>query len=203
MHATAFLRVKGARDLTRRELAILRELVPWRDAVARRARPRDVPRGRQRRAARHRAHAAGDARGARRDQGNAARHARARAAESCSDAVQRGLAVPEHELPRFPKAARWDRDPDFDARVNALKTVRDEAGEAARSRSGRAVLARSDGGRRAPQSVKRSSSLSEVSELRKLADADCSAPTFVEGPLASSQAGREPRSDDSPYRDEN
>src|ERR687885_911599 len=34
---TAFLRVKGARDLTRRELAVLRELVPWRDAVAKQA----------------------------------------------------------------------------------------------------------------------------------------------------------------------
>ncbi|NBS59820.1 MAG: ribonuclease D, partial [Betaproteobacteria bacterium] len=29
-----YLKAKGARDLTRRELAILRELVPWRDAVA-------------------------------------------------------------------------------------------------------------------------------------------------------------------------
>jgi ribonuclease D len=29
-----FLRMKGARDLTRRELAVLREIVPWRDSVA-------------------------------------------------------------------------------------------------------------------------------------------------------------------------
>ena len=31
---TGFLRLKGARDLTRRELARLRELVKWRDAIA-------------------------------------------------------------------------------------------------------------------------------------------------------------------------
>src|SRR5262249_13784490 len=41
------------------------------------------------------------------------------------EAIRRGLAVPETALPRFPKAPRWERDPDFDTRVAALKTVRD------------------------------------------------------------------------------
>src|SRR4029453_1927420 len=47
--------------------------------------------------------------------------------EELLDAVARALAVPETELPKFPRAARWDRDPEFDARVNALKTARDAA----------------------------------------------------------------------------
>jgi ribonuclease D len=42
-------------------------------------------------------------------------------------AVQRGAAVPEAELPRFPRAQRWERDPDFDNIVSRLKTVRDAA----------------------------------------------------------------------------
>ena len=35
--------------------------------------------------------------------------------------------MPEAELPRFPKAPRWDRDPEFDHKVGALKAVRDAA----------------------------------------------------------------------------
>lgn len=125
---TAFMRMKGTRDLNRRELAVLRELVTWRNAVASehdratfriigneplfeivKTLPRDratlgvvkgMPRG----------------------------ILESRGSELIA-AIERGLAVPEADLPRFPRAARWDRDPDFDVRVNALKTARDAVGE--------------------------------------------------------------------------
>ena len=42
-------------------------------------------------------------------------------------AVRAGQAVADADLPRFPKSARWDRDPDFESRVSRLKTVRDAA----------------------------------------------------------------------------
>ena len=48
-----------------------------------------------------------------------------RKADDVLDAVRRGLAVPEADLPKFAKAARWDRDSKFDPRAGALKTVRD------------------------------------------------------------------------------
>jgi ribonuclease D len=122
----AFLRMKGARDLNRRELAVLRELVPWRDTVARqldRATFRvlgneqllDIARTQP--ASRDAlAKLKGMPRGILEQRGG-----------EILDGVRRALAVPESELPKFPRAARWDRDPDFDARVSALKTARDEA----------------------------------------------------------------------------
>ena len=121
-----FLKLKGARDLSRRELAVLRELVPWRDAVAKQMDratfrvlgneqlldiSRTHPRTRD-----ALAKIKGMPRGVLEQRG-----------AELLDAVTRALAVPESELPRFPKAARWDRDPDFDTRVSALKTARDEA----------------------------------------------------------------------------
>ena len=124
--ANAFLRIKGARDLSRRELAILRELVPWRDAIAGqldRATFRVLGNeqlleiAKQQPASREALAAIrGMPRGILESRGN-----------ELLDAVKHGLAVPESELPRFPKAPRWDRDPDFDSRVNALKTARDAA----------------------------------------------------------------------------
>jgi ribonuclease D len=41
--------------------------------------------------------------------------------------VQRGLAVAEEHLPRFPRSPRWDKEQDFDDRVTKLKSVRDAA----------------------------------------------------------------------------
>jgi ribonuclease D len=121
----AFFRIKGARDLNRRELAVLRELAPWRDGIARqmdRATFRVIGNeqlldmSRQQPASREALAAIkGMPRGL----------LESRGAEML-DAVRRGLAVPENDLPRFPKSARWDRDPEFDPRVSALKTVRDD-----------------------------------------------------------------------------
>ena len=120
----AFLRIKGARDLTRRELAILRELVPWRDSIASqldRATFRVLGNeqlleiSRQQPSTRDALSSIkGMPRGILESRGG-----------EILDAVARGLAVPEAQLPRFPKAPRWDLDPDFDARVAALKTARD------------------------------------------------------------------------------
>jgi ribonuclease D len=81
-------------------------------------------------------------------------------------AVARGLEVPEAELPRFPRAQRWDRDPQFDARVNALKTVRDDASKRLDLDPG--VLASRERleavARKTPQSM---DELAAIPELRK------------------------------------
>jgi ribonuclease D len=122
----AFLRIKGARDLTRRELAVLRELVPWRDTVASavdRATFRII--GNEQLLDIARVHPRSRDELARVK--GVSRTIQENHADDIFAAVQRGLEVPEAELPRFPKSPRWDRDPKFDERVNALKTVRDAA----------------------------------------------------------------------------
>ena len=125
----AFLKVKGARDLTRRELALFKELVVWRDAAALkldRATFRVVSNEVLFEAVRT-APTSKDALG--RIKGMP-RGILERAADEILAAIERGQAVPEADLPRFPKSARWDRDPDFDHKVGALKAVRDEVAAA-------------------------------------------------------------------------
>ena len=123
--AQLYLKVKGARDLKRRELAVLRELVPWRDGVAKeldrstfRVVSNDVlleicrvqPTTRQ---------ALGVIKGMPRgvlDQ-------RGDVVLAC---VARAMALDEASLPKFPKVPRWEKDPEFDDRAARLRAVRDE-----------------------------------------------------------------------------
>jgi ribonuclease D len=161
----SFLKLKGARDLSRRELAVLRELVPWRDAVAGQLDratfrvlgneqlldiARTQPSTRQ---------ALGKIKGM-------PRGILEQRGGELLEAVQRALAVPESELPKVPRATRWDRDPEFDARVSALKTARDEAAKRLALDPG--VLCSRDRmeavARRNPESAQE---VLEVSELRR------------------------------------
>ena len=123
---TAFLRVKGARDLNRRELALLRELVQWRDGVAReldrstfRVVSNDVLLEIARQAPTTR-----EALGAIKGMPRGVVENRGQEVLGC---VRAGQAVSDAELPRFPKAPRYDRDPEFDDKVARLKAVRDAA----------------------------------------------------------------------------
>lgn len=126
--STAFLRIKGARDLTRRELARLRELVPWRDAIAR-AQDRSTFRVLTNEAlldlARRNPPTMTDLASLR---GLNPRLVDQRGREML-EALGRGNRVADNDLPRFPKSARWERDPDFDELVSRLKRVRDEAAQ--------------------------------------------------------------------------
>ncbi len=123
---TAFLRVKGARDLSRRELALLRELVIWRDALALKvdkANFRVVGNEVLLEAARL---APTDRDTLTKIKGMPRGIAERYASEMLA-AVARGVAVPESALPSYPKGKRWARDPDFDPKVGVLKAARDAA----------------------------------------------------------------------------
>ena len=125
---TGYMRIKGARDLDRRELAIFRELVHFRDGIAReldRATFRVAGNEALFAVAKERPQAL-DALGA--IKGVPRGIAERRGAEMLA-AVRRGMEVPEDQLPKFPRAPRWDRDADFDNRVNALRTAREEAAQ--------------------------------------------------------------------------
>lgn len=161
----AFLRIKGARDLTRRELAVLRELVAWRDAIAQsmdRATFRVAGNEQLLDMARLQPRTPEDLGGIR----GLSRALVERRSRELLDAVRRGAEVADADLPKFPKAPRWDRDPRFDAKVAALKTVRDELSQRLDLDPG--VLASRERletvARREPKSVEE---LAEIPELRR------------------------------------
>jgi ribonuclease D len=122
------LRLKGAKALSRRDTAVLEHVFAWRDATARaldrapfrvlsnqgvlalaRAKPRsrkdlttvaDVPRS-----------------------------VAQRYADAILQAIERGLAIPESELPVRKRARRMPPDPAYDARLERLKDLRNAAAD--------------------------------------------------------------------------
>jgi len=124
--APAFLRIKGARDLTRRELAVLRELAKWRDELARkldRATFRVAGNDILLEIARQRPRSIAELSLIR----IVPRSVIERYGSDVIEAVAVGEREREQDLPRFPRPQRWDRDTGFDDRVAALRQRRDEA----------------------------------------------------------------------------
>jgi ribonuclease D len=121
-----FLRLKGARDLSRRELAVLREVANWRDTVAAqldratfRVMGNEVLFEIARRAPKNTSEL-GAIKGM-------PKGLLDRAGADIVAAIRHGMEAPEADLPKFPKGQRWNKDRDFDEKVARLKSVRDAA----------------------------------------------------------------------------
>lgn len=119
----AYLRLKGAKALGRRELAILRELVQWREELARRTdraafrilnnepmllMAKSPPR---------------DLNGLRAIKGIGQEQFERRGKDLLA-AVERGLAIPESDLPRVERPSRRPPDAAYEARLERLKAAR-------------------------------------------------------------------------------
>ncbi len=123
-----FMKLKGARKLDRRALAILRELYAWREATASaldRATFRVLGNEVLFHLATHPAKSRDDlsrVRGIGPDTVN-------RRGDELLEAIARGLATPEDELPKFVRGARHAHDPEFESRVSALKLRRNALAE--------------------------------------------------------------------------
>jgi ribonuclease D len=118
-----YLRLKGAKALKGRELAVLRELFAWREGVAQRA-DRATFRVLNNEPMLAMAKALpGDLAGLRAVPGISADQVERRGHEILA-AVQRGLEVPDRDLPRVERGPRRAYDAAFDARLERLKAAR-------------------------------------------------------------------------------
>jgi ribonuclease D len=123
-----YLRMKGARKLDRRGLAVLRELVPWREAIA-----AELDRATFRVISNEALLALSAKPPHTRTEldhvGGISPRLVAERGASLLEVIGRGLAVPEKDLPRFPRAERHAADPAFDQAVDRLKAVRNRIAE--------------------------------------------------------------------------
>lgn len=121
----AYLRMKGAKVLNGRGLAILRELFQWRDDLAQRtdraafrilnnepmlSMAKSPP---------------ADLAGLKEVRGIGPEQAERRGRDILA-AVRRGLAIPESELPRLTRPPRPPQDPAYEARMERLKIIRNQ-----------------------------------------------------------------------------
>ena len=119
----AYLRMKGAKALDRRGLAILRELFQWREDIAQRT-DRAAFRILNNEAMLDLAKAApSNLEALKHTRGIGEEQAVRRGGEILA-AIRRGLAVPENELPRLVRPPRRPQDSAYQARVERLKAVR-------------------------------------------------------------------------------
>lgn len=124
----AALGVKGARKLTPRELAVFRELYVWRENLAAtldRAPFRIVANEALFLLAHH---APRDIDGLQQIRG-LGRDMRDRRSAEILAAVRRGVALPEAELPKYPRTQRHRPDPGFEQRLERLKAIRNVEAE--------------------------------------------------------------------------
>ncbi len=122
----AALRLKGARALTRRALAVLQQLWHWRESVA-----AELDRASFRVLSNEALLALAGTAPRSLEALKATRGVSERLLESRGEAmlaaIERGLAVSDKDLPRFPRGERRVSDPAFDLRVERLKVARNAA----------------------------------------------------------------------------
>jgi len=119
----AWMKVKGARDLPPRGMAVLRELYEWREGVA-----RELDRATFR--------VMGNtslidmsvnppaSAGALKNVSGVSQGLVERRGREIMAAITRALEVPDAELPRWPRSPRFERDMELEARVESLKDAR-------------------------------------------------------------------------------
>ena len=128
VNGDGYLRIKGARVLTRRGLAVLRELAHFRDEVAA-ALDRASFRVLSNEALLALAGNPPREQAALKALSGVSERLVAQRGDALLAAIERGLAVPEKELPRFPRGERRTPDPTFEARVDRLKAARNSAAQ--------------------------------------------------------------------------
>jgi ribonuclease D len=121
----AFLRLKGAKTLKPQQLAILRELHPWREALAEQMDRApfmvlgndvllslciDPPKDMKELA----------------DRKGISERTMDRHGKDIMALVEKGRSIPKDQWPRMEKPKRWQRDPDHEERLKRLKQVRDK-----------------------------------------------------------------------------